>query len=130
MADAPAAGAAHPAMESLRAYALAFPEAYEDFPWGESAFKVRKKVFLFMHGTEGGGLGLSMKLPVSAEMALTFPFAEPTGYGLGRAGWVTCRFAACDALPTEMLREWIAQSYRAVAPKALVSTLPGHLREG
>ena len=31
--------------ELLRAYAKAYPEAHEDFPWGESAIKVRGKVF-------------------------------------------------------------------------------------
>ncbi len=32
----------------LRSYALSLPEAWEDHPWGETAIKVRKKVFLFM----------------------------------------------------------------------------------
>jgi predicted DNA-binding protein (MmcQ/YjbR family) len=53
-------------------------------------------------------------------MALTLPFASPTGYGLGRAGWVTARFAAGDDLPIDLVKEWIAQSYRAVAPRAVL----------
>ena len=47
---------------TLRAYALAFPGAWEDFPWGESVVKVGKKVFLFL-GHSGDQLGLSMNSP-------------------------------------------------------------------
>jgi len=49
--------------EELRRFALGFPGAHEDFPWGESVVKVGKKVFVFL-GRSGGGLGLSVKLPV------------------------------------------------------------------
>ena len=38
----------------LRAHALAFPEATEDFPWGERAIKVRGKAFLFLRAASGG----------------------------------------------------------------------------
>jgi hypothetical protein len=36
---------------ALRTYALTFPEAREDFPWGERVVKVREKVFVFLGGT-------------------------------------------------------------------------------
>jgi predicted DNA-binding protein (MmcQ/YjbR family) len=104
---------------SLRDYALRFPEAVEEFPWDERVVKVRGKIFVFLGEIEGR-LRVAVKLPVSAEMALTLPFTTPTGYGLGRAGWVTARFAAGDDLPIDLVKEWIAQSYRAVAPKALL----------
>lgn len=104
---------------SLRDYALSFPEAVEEFPWGERVVKVRGKIFVFLGEIEGM-LRVAVKLPVSAEMALTLPFTLPTGYGLGRAGWVTARFAAGDDLPIGLVKEWIAQSYRAVAPKAVL----------
>ena len=47
----------------LREIALAYPGAREEFPWGERVVKVGKKVFVFMGMPEGGGLGLSVKLP-------------------------------------------------------------------
>src|SRR6185503_21308751 len=72
----------------LRAFALGFPEAYEEFPWGERVAKVNGKVFVFL-GMDGDTLGLSVKLPQSGMLALGLPFASPTGYGLGKAGWVT-----------------------------------------
>jgi len=108
----------------LREIALAYPGAREEFPWGERVVKVGKKVFVFMGMPEGGGLGLSVKLPDSGTMALMFPFATPTGYGLGKSGWVSARFEAGDAPPLPLLRAWIDESYRAVAPKTMVARLP------
>jgi predicted DNA-binding protein (MmcQ/YjbR family) len=107
------------AASTLHAYALSFPEAYEDHPWGETVMKVKKKVFVFMGHPGSDGFGLSVKLPRSGGLALMSPFASPTGYGLGKAGWVTCRFGPKDEIPVEILRDWIRESYRAVAPKKL-----------
>jgi predicted DNA-binding protein (MmcQ/YjbR family) len=107
----------------LRRFALSYPSAYEDFPWGETVIKVAKKVFLFL-GTASDGLHLSVKLPQSASLALSLPFASPTGYNLGKSGWVTARFGSRDNPPLPVLRQWIDESYRAVAPKRLVATLP------
>lgn len=108
--------------EHLRRFALTFPEAYEDKPWGETAIKVNKKVFVFM-GESEGGLGLSVKLPRSVEFALEYPFTKPTGYGLGKAGWVSAQFAAKDKPPLDILEAWIGESYRAIAPKKLLALL-------
>ena len=109
--------------EKLRKLALGYPEAKEDFPWGERVVKVRKKVFVFMgHGADKG-FGMSVKLPESGAMALMLPFAEPTGYGLGKAGWVSVHFDAKQSPPVDLLSEWIDESYRAVAPAKLVARL-------
>jgi predicted DNA-binding protein (MmcQ/YjbR family) len=100
--------------------ALAYPGAWEDHPWGETVVKVAKKIFVFV-GSTGGELGLSLKLPETGEAALaTFPFTSPTGYGLGKAGWVSCRFEKGAELPLPLLLEWMDESYRAVAPKKLL----------
>jgi predicted DNA-binding protein (MmcQ/YjbR family) len=112
-----------PAEAALRAHALSYPEAREDFPWGERVIKVRAKVFVFLGRPEGGGLGLSVKLPGSATLALDLPFASPTGYGLGKSGWVTARFGPREKPPLALLKQWIDESYRAVAPKRLVGAL-------
>lgn len=108
------------AYEALLHHALALPEAWEDNPWGERAIKVRKKVFVFSGYTEEEDrFGLSLKLPLSREAALALPGAAPTGYGLGKAGWVSLRFAGAEPVPQEELLAWIEESYRAVAPKTL-----------
>ena len=106
---------------ALRMHALSYPEAKEDFPWGERVVKVRGKVFLFLG--KGDNLSLSVKLPGSANVALGLPFASPTAYGLGKSGWITARFEKRDKPPLEMLKQWIDESYRAVAPKRLAASL-------
>jgi len=114
----------HPSEAALRDFALAYPETHEDFPWGERALKVKGKVFVFMHAAEAG-LSITTKLPESGAAALTLPFASPTGYGLGKSGWISARFAPDEEVPVELLCAWIAESYRAVAPKKLLALLPG-----
>ena len=108
---------------ALRAVAATYPGAYEEYPWGEVAAKVKGKAFMFMHA--GAELSMSCKLPSSHEMALMLPFASPTGYGLGKSGWVTSRFGPGDELPLELLRQWLDESYRAIAPKKLVAEMGG-----
>jgi predicted DNA-binding protein (MmcQ/YjbR family) len=105
----------------LRAFALGYPGATEEFPWGERVMKVKGKVFVFLG--KGQPFSLSVKLPQSSALALSLPFAEPTGYGLGKSGWVTARFAK-HTPNLDLLRSWIDESYRAVAPVKLVKTLP------
>ncbi len=111
------------AMKALKTQALSLPGAFEDHPWGDTVVKVSKKIFVFLGVHDGGEFGLSVKLPQSAVAALTLPFAEPTGYGLGKSGWVSTRFAASDDIPLELLTAWILESYRAIAPATLVKQL-------
>jgi predicted DNA-binding protein (MmcQ/YjbR family) len=108
------------AFNRVRAHALSYPETHEDHPWGESAFKVKAKVFVIANVTKEG-LHVTVKLPRSREFALEYPFTEPTGYGLGKSGWVTAWFAPKDAPPLDILEAWIDESFRAVAPKKLVA---------
>ena len=105
----------------LRTLALSYPGAHEEFPWGERVVKVKGKVFVFL-GREDP-IGISVKLPQSRLMALALPFASPTGYGLGKAGWVTAQFGPKEKPPVDVLKAWIDESYRAVAPKKLVAEL-------
>jgi predicted DNA-binding protein (MmcQ/YjbR family) len=104
----------------LRARAMSFPEATEDFPWGERAIKVRGKAFLFMR-VEGNALSFSVKLPTSAAEALEEPGTEPTGYGLGKHGWVTVVVDTTRDAPLPTYERWLAESYDAVAPKKLAA---------
>ena len=110
------------AFEALRAHGLGFPEAVEDFPWGHTALKVRGKTFVWLDETDGA-LSLTVKLPVSRDFAELFDFAAPAGYGLGKSGWITARFAAGEDPDLDLMRRWLAESYRAVAPKKLGALL-------
>ena len=110
------------ARDRVRDHALGFPEAWIDMPWeGDEVVKVGKKIFVFLGGPDG--TSLSVKLPESAEQALTIRGAEPTGYGLGRWGWVRVPFAGTDAPPVDVVCDFVEESYRAVAPKRLVARL-------
>jgi len=111
------------ALQTLRRFALRYPEAKEDFPWGDRTVKVRGKIFAFL-GQGDGTLNLTVKLPQSADAALGLPFTSPTRYRLGRSGWVSARFPDGRALPLDMFCDWIDESYRAVAPASLVRALP------
>lgn len=103
--------------ESLLAHALSFPDAWEDHPWGESVAKVGKKVFVFF-GTSDD-FGMSVKLPSSAAEVLAEEYAEPTGYGLGKSGWVTIKLKRRGGPGLAQCRAWIEESFLAVAPKKI-----------
>jgi predicted DNA-binding protein (MmcQ/YjbR family) len=111
------------AFGALLGAALSYPGAWEDHPWGETVVKVGKRIFVFLSRGDGA-LRVTCKLAHTSEAALSMlSFAEPTGYGLGRSGWVTATFRERDQVPVQMLREWMDESYRAIAPKKLVQRL-------
>jgi predicted DNA-binding protein (MmcQ/YjbR family) len=112
------------AFDILYAHGLGFPEVTEDRPWEHPVLKVRNKVFVFFGSDDPDELSLTVKLPVSRDFAETFDFASPAGYGLGRSGWISCRFAAAEQPDLDLLKRWLAESYRAVAPKKLGALLP------
>lgn len=109
--------------EAIREVALGYPEATEDHPWGETAIKVNGKVFLFLGMSEEKKVSFSVKLPSSRDIAIDLPFTEPTHYGLGKHGWVTAKLDDLSDAPLDLIKAWIDESYRAVAPKKLVKTL-------
>ena len=109
---------------TLRDYALTFPEVIEDHPWDHRAMKVKGKIFVFLGGEKNvKELSVTVKLPDSRDMAADLPFTEPTGYGMGKHGWVTARFTKVADVPLDLLKSWINESYRAIAPKKLVKQL-------
>ena len=69
------------------------------------------------------GLSVSLKLPVSGPQALRLPNAKPTGYSLGKSGWVSFSFPKGDAVPVDTVKHWMMESYRAQAPKKFVKQL-------
>ena len=117
-----------PAKEAERrliAFAAQMPGAWEDHPWDHTVLKVGKKVFVFFGGAAApeNELSVTVKLPVSYEMALTLPYMRPAGHGLWKGGWAQLRQQTGDDFDLETIEGWILQSYRAVAPKKLVKLL-------
>jgi predicted DNA-binding protein (MmcQ/YjbR family) len=108
--------------EAIREFALSLPEAFEDHPWGEDVAKVRGKVFVFLSPPAAKTQLMTVKLVESHGHAMSIEGAEPTGYGLGKSGWVNVPLSAKDVTES-LLCDWIEESYRVVAPKGLVATL-------
>ena len=115
-------GASDAVLKELRAFGLAYPGAHTKSPWpGHLDLAVKDKTFAYL-SIEGQPFSISCKLPRTAPDALMLPFTTPTGYGLGKSGWVSASFPDGN-VPVAMLKEWIDESYRAQAPKKLVASL-------
>jgi predicted DNA-binding protein (MmcQ/YjbR family) len=110
-----------PVRAKLLEFALSLPEATEDHPWDETVAKVRKKVFVFFGGDPTRNR-ITVKLVESHGHALSIEGAEPSGYGLGKAGWVTVPVDA-DGVDLGLLCDWIEESYRIVVPKRLLAQI-------
>lgn len=104
--------------DAIRVAALGMPGAWEDHPWNESVVKVGKKIFVFLGMDESETPGIGVKLRASNLLALAQAGVTPSGYGLGKAGWVSVDLAKSD-LPLEAFLDWVLESYRTVAPKKL-----------
>lgn len=109
--------------DKVLAFALTLPETAEDRPWEDDVVvKVRGRIFVFL-GAERSTT-MAVKLAESHAHALATEGAQPTGYGLGKAGWVTVPYRA-SGVSHPVLRDWVEESYRIVAPKRLVALLDG-----
>lgn len=109
-------------MQRLERMVARLPEAerVDIEAWGgEPTFRVRGKNFVF---TDQAARHIGVKLPKdeAAAVVATDPHAEPTGYGLGRHGWVSIELGARpDAARWDEVEEWVRTSYTLVAPKTL-----------
>src|SRR5262245_46065633 len=109
-------------MARLEAIVARLPEAQrvDIEAWdGEPTFRVRGKNFIF---TDPSARGVTVKLPKeeAAAVIATEPGATPTGYGLGRHGWVSIDLGARpNKARWQQIEEWVRTSYTMVAPKSL-----------
>lgn len=76
----------------VRSFALGLPEAYEDFPWGESVAKVNGRVFVFL----GSG---DAELPVGIVLKPRLPAPNRPG-----TGWVVPAGCGCPWTSTPLPR--------------------------
>ena len=106
----------------ILSFALGLPGAFEDHPWDEDVAKVGKKVFVFLGSQDSESPGMTVKLRESHDRALSIPGAAPTGYGLGKSGWVDVPFRGAPP-PLDVLKDWVEESYRLVAPKKVIAEL-------
>ena len=112
-------------VEELRTWGLSLPGAHRKSPWPEhDDLAVKDKTFAYLPA-KGQPFSLSCKLPYTGDVALQLRFAEPTGYGLGKSGWVSFTPSEDEIPDMDQLKEWVEESYRAQAPRRLVRELDG-----
>jgi predicted DNA-binding protein (MmcQ/YjbR family) len=86
---------------------------------GEPTFRVNGKSFIFS-SREASGISVKLPKEEAAAVVATDPNAEPTGYGLGRHGWISVSIpTTTSATRWSEIEEWIRTSYTLVAPKKL-----------
>jgi predicted DNA-binding protein (MmcQ/YjbR family) len=113
-------------MSRLETIVARLPEAtrVDIEAWGgEPSFRVRGKNFVF---TSTDATTITVKLPQeeAAAVVATDGNAEPTGYGLGRHGWISISIGNnAGADRWREIEEWVLTSYSLVAPKKLVKQL-------
>jgi predicted DNA-binding protein (MmcQ/YjbR family) len=94
-------------------------EAWGDHP----TFRVRGKNFVFCD-SEATRLSVKLGKEEAAAVVASETWIEPTGYGLGRHGWVSLTI---DPQVGEdrwrLVEEWVITSYTLVAPRRLAQTV-------
>jgi predicted DNA-binding protein (MmcQ/YjbR family) len=107
----------------VREFALGFPGAYEEFPWGESVAKVKKKVFVFLGHEDADTAGTASNSRIPRSMPIPWPCRAQARPGTGWVRQAGCRFLRGGTPSPELLCEWVEESYRVVAPKRRVTEL-------
>jgi predicted DNA-binding protein (MmcQ/YjbR family) len=90
-------------------------EAWNDEP----TFRVNGKNFIFANPD---ATSITVKLPKEEAAAVvgTDPQVEPTGYGLGRHGWISVAIPSrTSERRWQEIEEWIRTSFTLIAPKRL-----------
>jgi len=102
--------------------ALRLPEAerVDIEAWGgEPTFRVRGKNFVFAN-PDGSIITVKLGKNEAEAVVATVEDAEPTGYGLGRHGWISVQLPKrLSRERWEEIEEWVLTSYTLVAPKSM-----------
>lgn len=97
---------------------------------GEPTFRVGGKNFVFA-GASGRTITVKLTVDEAAAVVATDPEVVPTGYGLGRSGWVSISLTSRpSAARWREVEEWIRTSYTLVAPKRLARQVVEEDRAG
>lgn len=89
------------------------PGAWEDHPWGDTVFKVKDKVFVFLGRPEEAAVCVKPE-PEDLDGLLALPFVKRAPY-IGRHGWVVV--AVDDEATLELALDLVEVTYRRLAPK-------------
>ncbi len=107
-----------PHFPTVQAHCLSFPNAVEDYPWGDIVYKIKGKLF----AATGRSLPLQVTVkaePADADSLIQQPFIERAAY-VGRYGWVTVTVEDPETL--NLLLGLIEVSYDLVRGKRTKQT--------
>jgi predicted DNA-binding protein (MmcQ/YjbR family) len=114
--------------DELESFALSLPEAWFDTPWDEDRVtKVRKQIFAFYGNQDAPSIGV--KLVDSLDEAMSLPGAAAMSYDMGDDGWTSIPIPGLDDSTVDTLHGYIEESFRAIAPKALIEQLDEELAD-
>ena len=98
--------------EEMRTHCLNKEGAYEERPWGDIAWKVKKKAFAF---AGEGGSSFTLKSTPDRQAALTLhPNIKVAAY-VGRFGWITIRVPDTETLA--LAKDLADESYELVGSR-------------
>ena len=101
------------------------PEAWFDTPWDdERVTKVRKKIFAIYGNQDRPSIGV--RLQDSHDEATALDGAAPMQYD---AGWTDIPITGLDDSMSARLHDLIEESFRLIAPQALIDQLDEELTD-
>jgi hypothetical protein len=102
-------------MTDFRAMALSLPSSVEQAHFDSASFRVAGKIFAQLSADGQGGL---VKLSPERQewMLATFPDRCAAAPHWGRYGWTRLEWRL---LPSELLKDLLGESWRAVAPRTM-----------
>lgn len=102
-----------PFFPTFQQHCLAFEGAWEDYPWGETVFKVGKKMFASCHAPQPGVLSVMLKATREDQAALVqLPGIAKAAY-IGQHGWITALIT--DEGSFNLVKDLATASYDLVA---------------
>jgi predicted DNA-binding protein (MmcQ/YjbR family) len=101
--------------ETIQSHCLAKPGAFEDYPWGDTVWKVKPKNKIFCFG---GTTSMTVRATLDEQAALVqLPGIIPAPY-LARHGWVNVDLTLEQN--AELAMDLIDRSYELVVGKPVV----------
>jgi predicted DNA-binding protein (MmcQ/YjbR family) len=111
--------------DELENYALSMPEAWFDTPWDdERVTKVRKKIFAIYGSQDRPSIGV--RLQESHDEATALDGAAAMQYD---TGWIDIPITGLDDSMSARLHDLIEESFRIIAPQALIDQLDDELTD-
>lgn len=108
--------------EQIREIAFTYPELTEGTSCSKVAFKVKGKSFVFVEQKDGEWNAM-MRLGDSIPEAELMAKESPDNVSIGKHGWTTLRFKNGKGPTKKILKRWIDESFRILAPRKVLAEM-------